>query len=386
MISIPYARQSIVQEDIDAVVEVLKSDWLTQGPTVPLFEEEVAAYCGARHAVAVTNGTSALHIACRALGVGPGDLVWTSTNTFVASANCVLFCGGSIDFVDVEPDTHNLDVVALEKKLVDAERCGRLPKALVAVHFGGQPCDMERIAELARTYGFAVVEDASHALGASYRNDRVGSCRYSDLAILSFHPVKIVTTGEGGMVLCNDAALYERLLLFRSHGITRDPQLMPDPCEGPWFYEQIELGYNYRMTEMQAALGRSQLRRVEEFVARRGEIAARYERELADLPLELPVVRRDRTSAWHLYPIVLNGVAAQRREEVFRALTADGVRVNVHYIPVHTQPYYRRLGFRKGDYPVAESYYARTLSLPMYYELSEREQDHVVAALRAALA
>ncbi len=379
---IPYGRQSISAEDIAAVDAVLRSDFLTQGPAVPAFESLLASYCGARHAVAVNSATSALHIACLALDLGPGDLLWTSPNTFVASANCALYCGADVDFVDVDPRSYNLCPQRLAEKLERAKARGRLPKVVVAVHFSGQSCDMAAIGELARRYGFAVIEDASHAIGARYGAAPVGNCAHSRMTVFSFHPVKIVTTAEGGLITTQDDALAQRLQRLRSHGITRDPAQMEDAPEGPWYYQQVELGYNYRMTDMQAALGSSQMTRLDAFIARRRALAARYDRLLADLPLVLPAQADGQESAWHLYVVQSTAVP---RASLFERLRAAGIGVNVHYIPVHLQPHYRRLGFKPGDFPQAEAYYARAVSLPMYAGLSDEQQDRVVAALRDAL-
>lgn len=383
---IPYGRQDISEADIDAVVDVLRSDWLTQGPTIERFEKEVAGYCGARYAVAVSNATAALHVACLAAGLGPGDTLWTSPNTFVASANCALYCGAQVDFVDIEPESYNLSAARLEEKLLRAERAGKLPKVVVPVHFAGQSCDMEAISALAKRFGFTVLEDASHAIGGRYKTSRVGSCAFSDMAVFSFHPVKIVTTGEGGMVLTNRQDLYERLLLLRSHGITREPGKMTEPAHGPWYYQQIELGFNYRMTDIQAALGASQMRRLNEFVEKRQSLAQRYDLLLAGLPVITPVRYRDAYSAFHLYVIRLQLQRLRKSHaEVFAELRSRGIGVNLHYIPVHTQPYYAQLGFRKGDFPEAERYYSEALSLPLYAALNEMQQDAVVQALKDAL-
>jgi UDP-4-amino-4,6-dideoxy-N-acetyl-beta-L-altrosamine transaminase len=384
---IPYGRQDIDDADIQAVVDVLKSDWLTQGPAIERFEQAVAEYCGARYAVAVCNATAALHLACLASNFGPNDVLWTSPNTFVASANCGLYCGGQVDFVDIDPRTYNLDAEALESKLARAAGQGRLPKAVVPVHFAGQSADMAKIRELSRKYGFTVIEDASHAIGGRYRDRKVGSCAFSDMAVFSFHPVKIVTTGEGGIVLTNRQDLYERLLRLRSHGITRDPRLMDGEPDGPWYYQQIELGFNYRMTDIQAALGASQMQRLDQFVSRRRQLAERYDESLKDLPLILPWQHPDAYSAFHLYVVRLEFAAIEKtRRQVFEALRQKGIGVNVHYIPVHTQPYYRGLGFKPGDFPHAEEYYRGAISLPLYAALSDGEQDQVIRALREVMA
>ena len=381
---IPYGRQEITDADVAAVVEVLRSDFLTQGPMVPRFEEALAAQVGARHAVAVNSATSALHIACLALGLGPGDWLWTSPVTFLASANCALYCGARVDFVDIDPETWNLSAGALEAKLVRAEREGRLPKVVVPVHLGGLSCDMEAIHALATRYRFKVIEDASHAVGGSYRDEPVGNCRYSDICVFSFHPVKIVTSAEGGMALTNDAALAQSMALLRSHGMTRDPALMTHAPDGPWYYQQVALGFNYRMTDVQAALGLSQLQRLAPYVQRRQQLAARYDRLLQGLPLMLPRHQGEATSALHLYIVRLAG-ARRSHLEVFESLRADGIGVNLHYIPVHLQPYYAAMGFRPGDFPQAERYYQEAISLPMFPTLTEAEQDQVVASLRNAL-
>ena len=380
---IPYGRQDITPEDIAAVEAVLHSDFLTQGPAIPGFEKALAAYCGAARGVAVCNATAALHMACLALGLGPGDCLWTSPNTFVASANCGLYCGAEVDFVDTDPATYNMSVAALEARLVAAAAEGRLPKVVIPVHFAGQSCEMRAIHALGQQYGFRIIEDASHAVGATYLGEPVGNCRYSDITIFSFHPVKIITTAEGGMAMTNDPALAERMERLRSHGITRDPAAMAWDSEGPWYYQQVELGYNYRITDLQAALGHSQLARLDDYVARRHAIAARYDAALAGLPLTTPWQHPDSRSALHFYPIRLHDAA--RRREVFEALRAAGIGVNVHYIPVHTQPHYRRLGFRPGDFPEAERYYAGAISLPMFPTLTPAQQDEVVAALARVL-
>lgn len=383
---IPYGRQSISQDDIQAVVDVMQSDFLTQGPLVPRFEVEVAAYCGVAHAVAMNSATSALHIACLTLGVGPGDVVWTSPNTFVASANCALYCGASVDFVDIDPVTYNMCPQALAEKLERAERAGVLPKVVIPVHFSGLPCDMKAIRALATRYGFAVIEDASHAIGARYGDSIVGDCRYSDITVFSFHPVKIITTAEGGMAMTRSPERAQKLRLFRSHGITRDTALMTRPDEGAWYYEQHYLGLNYRLTEMQAALGLSQLKNLDSWVARRHEIADVYDRDLRDLPLILPVRKSGSLSSLHLYAVQVNPAETSvSRRIVFDRLRAAGIGANVHYIPVHLQPYYHALGFREGQFPNAERYYANALSIPMYVSFDAGQQDQVVSALRKAV-
>ncbi len=384
---IPYGKQSITQADIDAVVEVLQSDWLTQGPAIARFEQIVAAYTGAAHGVAVNSATSALHIACLALGLGPGDWLWTSPNTFVASANVGLYCGAHVDFVDIDPRTYNLSVECLAAKLAEAEAEQRLPKVVVPVHFAGQSCDMAAIHRLAQRYGFAVLEDASHAIGAIYQGYPVGCGRFSDLTVFSFHPVKIITTGEGGMVMTNRPELYEKLIRLRTHGITREAHLMTEPSHGPWYYQQLELGLNYRMTDIQAALGASQMDRLDRFVARRRELAARYDDRLRGLPLTCPWQHPETQSSWHLYVVRLHlGDLGKSHRQVFEALRQAGIGVNLHYIPVHTQPYYQTLGFQWGDFPQAEQYYREVISLPLYYGLTEADQDRVVHRLQEILA
>lgn len=386
MSMIPYGRQDISETDIQAVVDVLRSDYLTQGPAVPAFEKSIADYCGTAHAVAVNSATSALHIACLALDVGPGAIVWTSPITFVASANCALYCGAQIDFVDIDPQTYNLSVARLAEKLAQAEKTGHLPKAVIPVHLCGQPCDMARIHELSQQYGFKIIEDASHAIGGKYRGKPIGNCRYSDITVFSFHPVKIITTGEGGMALTKDPQLAKRMQLLRSHGITRDAADMTHSPDGVWYYQQIDLGFNYRMTDLQAALGLSQMKRLDEFVPKRHAIANRYDKLLADLPVVTPWQHPDSYSGWHLYVIRLNANNINKaHREVFDAMRAAGVGVNLHYIPVHRQPYYERMGFRQGQFPVAEKYYTEAISLPMYPGLLEAQQDEVVSALNKAI-
>lgn len=385
---IPYGRQDIQDSDVDAVVEVLKSDFLTQGPVVPRFEKAVSEFCGVSYAVAANSATSALHIALMALGVRAGDTVWTSPNTFVASSNAALYCGASVDFVDIDLGTYNMSITALRKKLEQSAVLGALPKVVIPVHLTGQPCDMRAIHELSQQYGFKVVEDASHAIGGRYFGSNIGNCNYSDITVFSFHPVKIVTTAEGGMALTNNPALAEQMSLFRSHGITRDPLLMTQAPEGSWYYEQIVLGYNYRMTDLQAALGVSQLKRLQGYIDRRHEIAARYTQELDGLPLILPKQEEFAYSAYHLFVIRLdlNAINPLTHAKVFRLLRQRDVLVNLHYIPVHTQPYYQNMGFKWGDFPNAEAYYKSAISIPMFPTLSCASQAKVIAALREVLA
>jgi len=374
---IPYGRQDINQADIDAVVDVLQSDFLTQGPVVPAFEKTVSNYCGVQHAVAVNSATSALHIACLALGVGQGDIVWTSPITFVASANCALYCGATVDFVDIDPKTYNLSVDCLKEKLARAEQTNTLPKVVIPVHLAGQPCNMEAIHALSQQYGFKIIEDASHAIGGRYKDEPIGNCRYSAITVFSFHPVKIITTGEGGMALTNDPLLATIMVRLRSHGITRDASEMTHSPDGLWYYQQIELGFNYRMTDMQAALGISQMLRLDEFVTKRHIIARRYDELLAQLPVDTPWQHQDSYSSFHLYIIRLD-LRVLIHRELFERFRMNGIGVNLHYIPVYRHPYYARMGFKIYDYPEAESYYSEVISLPLYPALTEDQQVDVV--------
>lgn len=384
---IPYGRQQISQDDIDAVVAVLQSDFLTQGPQVPAFELALQQATGAQYALAVNSATSALHIACMALGLGAGDRLWTTPITFVASPNCARYCGADVDFVDIDPSTYNLCPQQLEKKLKQAQKDGTLPKIVVPVHLCGYPCDMAAIYALSQEYGFHIIEDASHAIGGQYHGKPIGNCRYSDITIFSFHPVKIVTTAEGGAALTNCPELAERMALLRSHGITREPSKMQGESHGSWYYQQIDLGYNYRMTELQAALGVSQMTRLDEFVTRRHQLAQRYHAALHDLPLTLPLFsQQDAYSALHLYVIRLQRAKLNyTRRDIFDALRNAGVGVNIHYIPVHTQPYYQNLGFKIGEYPIAEAYYEDAISLPMFAAMTDQQQDTVIEVLRTIL-
>lgn len=384
---IPYGRQDISQADIDAVVDVLRSDFLTQGPLIPAFEEAVASYCGVQHGIAVNSATSALHIACLALGVGEGDMVWTTPTTFVASANCALYCGAEVDFVDIDPRSYNLSVERLAEKLAQAQKNGKLPKVLIPVHLCGQPCDMAGIYALSAQYGFSIIEDASHAIGSRYQGEPVGNCRYSDITIFSFHPVKIITSGEGGMALTNDAQLAKRMRLLRSHGITSDAtEMHPRVPEELWNYQQIALGFNYRMTDIHAALGLSQTKRLDDFVSVRHTIAKRYDEMLSNLSVVTPWQHPDSYSAYHLYVIRLKlDEINKTQRQVYASLQAADIRVNLHYIPVYRQPYYERLGFRSGYCPQAEQYFLEAISIPMYPGLTAAQQDWVVAALAEAI-
>ncbi|MDX2320733.1 MAG: UDP-4-amino-4,6-dideoxy-N-acetyl-beta-L-altrosamine transaminase [Moritella sp.] len=383
---IPYGKQDIIQADIDAVVDVLQSDFLTQGPQVPAFEKSLTDFTGAKHALAVNSATSALHIACLALGLGQGDTLWTTPVTFVASANCGLYCGAKVDFVDINPQTYNLCPVELEKKLLIANAKQQLPKVLVVVHLCGQPCDMKAIHALSLAYGFSIIEDASHAIGGRYLESPIGAGDYSDITVFSFHPVKIVTTAEGGAALTNCDKLAEKMALFRSHGITRDPALMQGESDGAWYYQQIELGFNYRMTELQAALGVSQMQRLNEFVAARHHLAQRYNSLLSKLPLTIPFQLENTYSGLHLYVIRLQlDKINLSHPQVFNALRENGIGVNLHYIPVHLQPYYQKMGFKHGDFPAAEHYYQDAISLPLFHIMTEQQQDEVVSVLTRIL-
>jgi len=383
---IPYGEQDINQADIDSVINVLQSNFLTQGPQVPLFEKTVAGYCGVEFGVAVNSATSALHIACLALGLGKGDYLWTSPNSFVASANCGLYCGAKVDFVDIDQKTYNLSAVELEQKLIQAKKENRLPKIVIPIHFAGQSCDMKKIYSLGQEYGFKIIEDASHAIGGKYLDQPIGGCQYSDITVFSFHPVKIITTGEGGVTTTNDRELSERMRLFRSHGVTRNPELMAKEPEGSWYYQQVDLGFNYRMTELQAALGVSQMKRLDEFVTKRHKLQERYDLLLEDLPITKPYQDKDSYSALHLYPIkIQTGKVKSTRKEIFAALRKNNIGVNVHYIPIHTQPYYENMGFRKGDYPNAEHYYESIISIPIFQGLTIEMQDEVVNILKKVI-
>lgn len=375
---IPYGRQSISEADIEAVIEVMRSDFLTQGPIVGAFEKSVAEYCGVKFGVAVNSATSALHIACLSLGVGPGDWVWTSPISFVASANCAIYCGANIDFVDIDSSTYNMSVESLTKKLEKAKLENRLPKVLIPVHLCGQSCDMEQIFSLSKTYGFRIIEDASHAIGGKYKNETIGNCRYSDITVFSFHPVKIITTGEGGMAMTNNLELSSKMQRLRSHGITRDPQEMDCLPDGPWYYQQQELGFNYRMTDMQAALGLSQMKKLNEFVKIRHNIADKYNSLFKGLPFVIPKQSNSTYSSYHLYVIRVKFVNELSRLQVFERLRAAGINVNLHYIPIYHHPYYKKMGFDPLDYPAAESYYSEAISMPIFVGLENFEIENIV--------
>ena len=381
---IPYGRQEITQADIDEVEKVLRSDFLTQGPIVPKFEQSVADYCGASHAIAVNSATSALHVACLALDLGPGDWLWTSPNTFVASANCGRYCGADIDFIDIDPKTYNISVNALSDKLIQAEKTGKLPKIVVPVHFAGQPCDMPAIRDLSKRYGFKIIEDASHAIGSSYNQIKVGSCTHSDITVFSFHPVKIITTAEGGMALTNDKDVANKIYRLRTHGITRDKIKMEErPKDEIWNYQQIDLGFNYRMNDIQAALGLSQMKRLDQYVKRRQEIAKHYDNTLKKLPLEIPWQSPSNYSSYHLYTVLIKKDLTQKtQKQVYDELIKKNIGINLHYIPVHRHPYYENLGFKKKNFPQAENFHRRVISIPIYPSLKEEQQSDVIETLK----
>ena len=383
---IPYGKQDINQSDIEAVIAVLKSDFLTQGPQVPLFEKNVSNYCNAQYGVAVNSATSALHVACLALGLGKDDWLWTSPNSFVASANCGLYCGAKVDFVDIDPKTYNLSVEELKKKLIQAKKDNKLPKIVIPVHFAGQSCDMQSIHKLSKEFGFKIIEDASHAIGGKYLNKPIGGCQYSDITVFSFHPVKIITTAEGGLATTNQKELAEKMQLFRAHGITREPKLMTKKTEGGWYYQQVELGFNYRMNDLQAALGIAQMKRLDKFITIRHSLKQRYDELLKDLPLITPAQSSDSYSSLHLYPVQLKlEQLSKAHNQIFDELRKNGVGVNLHYIPIHMQPYFQNMGFKKGNFPIVEDYYSRAISIPIYQGLTTELQDKVVKVLKDLL-
>ena len=377
---IPYGRQSISEQDIRAVVEVLKSDFLTQGLTVPKFEKKVCEFTGAKHGIAVNSATSALHLACLVLDVQKGDLVWTSPISFVASANCALYCGADIDFVDIDEETLNMSTIKLEKKLIESQAAGRLPKVVIPVHMAGLSCDMEKIHQLSLQFGFKIIEDASHAIGATYRGHHVGSCAFSHITVFSFHPVKIITSGEGGMVLCNSVSLADKVRLLRSHGITREAQEMINLNDhGPWYYEQVDLGFNYRMTDIQAALGLSQMDRLSSFVNSRNKLALEYKKLLEALPVRTQILTSGCTSSYHLFIIK---VPAEDRLRLYNFLKERNIGVNVHYLPIHLQPYYQKRGFGRGDFQVAENVYSEIITLPLFPDISNENINFIAMQLR----
>ncbi|MBT8551991.1 UDP-4-amino-4,6-dideoxy-N-acetyl-beta-L-altrosamine transaminase [Polynucleobacter paneuropaeus] len=383
---IPYGLQSIDEADIAAVVEVLRSEYLTQGPVVPLFENAVAQYVGAKFGVAVNSATSALHIACMALGLKSGDILWTTPISFVASSNCALYCGAQVDFVDIDPRTYNISIASLEEKLVSASKIGKLPKIVIPVHLCGQAADMAAIFKLSQKYGFRIIEDASHAIGGKYAQEFIGGCTFSDITVFSFHPVKIITTGEGGMCTTNNVKLAERMNLLRSHGITRDRELMKNPSDGPWYYEQIDLGFNYRMTEIQAALGLSQMKRIDGFIARRTEIAINYSSALSALPIVLPYQDLNTNSSFHLYVIRLKLNELNKSHKfIFEDLRSKGIGVNLHYIPIYRHPYYQLMGFMYSNFPQAEQYYEEAISIPVFSGMSDVQQLKVINTLEEVL-
>jgi UDP-4-amino-4,6-dideoxy-N-acetyl-beta-L-altrosamine transaminase len=383
---IPYGKQDINQADIDTVINTLQSNFLTQGPQVPLFEKTLANYCGVNYGVAVNSATSALHIACLAMDLKEGDYLWTSPNSFVASANCGLYCGAKVDFVDIDPKTYNLSVIELEKKLIKAKQKNKLPKVLVPVHFAGQSCNMKKIYSLSQEYGFKIIEDASHAVGGKYLDKPIGGCQYSDITVFSFHPVKIITTAEGGLATTNSKGLAEKMRLLRSHGITRDKSLMTRVSDGDWYYQQVDLGFNYRMTELQAALGISQMQRLDGFIAKRHTLQERYDFLLSDFPIMEPYQDKDSYSALHLYPIQIDlENIGKSRKQVFNELRDRGIGVNIHYIPIHTQPYYLQFGFSEGDFPNSEAYYDRSISIPLFHTMTLEQQDEVCEVLKQVL-
>ena len=383
---IPYAKQDISDEDIDSVIEVLKSDFLTQGNKVPLFEDIISERVGAKYALAANSATSCLHLSCLSLGLSKGDILWTSPITYVASANCALYCGAEVDFVDIDPLTWNISVEILEEKLKTARKIKKVPKILVLVHLAGNPCDLQKVFDLSKEYGFSIIEDASHALGSKYSGEHIGSSVYSDISVFSFHPVKNITTGEGGMILTNNQKLSEKIHLYRSHGITRDTKKMINKEEGLWYYEQLLLGFNFRMSDIHAALGISQMNSLDKFISKRNELSQIYTKELKGLPLTIQRVRKEDLSAWHIFVIRLKlSELKLSRLEIYNSLRNKGIGVNVHYIPVHLHPFYKNLGFNKGDFPNSENYYDGAITIPMFTKLKKKEIKFVIQALKESI-
>ena len=383
---IPYAKQDISDEDIDSVIEVLKSDFLTQGNKVPLFEDIISERVGAKYALAANSATSCLYLSCLSLGLSKEDILWTSPITYVASANCALYCGAEVDFVDIDPLTWNISVEILEEKLKTARKIKKVPKILVLVHLAGNPCDLQKVFDLSKEYGFSIIEDASHALGSKYSGEHIGSSVYSDISVFSFHPVKNITTGEGGMILTNNQKLSEKIHLYRSHGITRDTKKMINKEEGLWYYEQLLLGFNFRMSDIHAALGISQMNSLDKFISKRNDISQIYTEELKGLPLTIQRVRKEDLSAWHIFVIRLKlSELKLSRLEIYNSLRNMGIGVNVHYIPVHLHPFYKNLGFNKGDFPNSENYYDGAITIPMFTKLKKKEIKYVIQALKESI-
>ena len=383
---IPYAKQDISDEDIDSVIEVLKSDFLTQGNKVPLFEDIISERVGAKYALAANSATSCLYLSCLSLGLSKEDILWTSPITYVASANCALYCGAEVDFVDIDPLTWNISVEILEEKLKTARKIKKVPKILVLVHLAGNPCDLQKVFDLSKEYGFSIIEDASHALGSKYSGEHIGSSVYSDISVFSFHPVKNITTGEGGMILTNNQKLSEKIHLYRSHGITRDTKKMINKEEGLWYYEQLLLGFNFRMSDIHAALGISQMNSLDKFISIRNELSQIYTEELKGLPLTIQRVRKEDLSAWHIFVIRLKlSELKLSRLEIYNSLRNKGIGVNVHYIPVHLHPFYKNLGFNKGDFPNSENYYDGAITIPMFTKLKKKEIKYVIQALKESI-
>ncbi len=374
---IPYSRQSINENDINEVIKVLKSEMITQGPIVEKFEKTICSYTSSNYSVLTNSATSALHISCLALGLSKGDILWTSPNSYVASANVGLLCNAKVDFVDIDPENYNMCPTALSIKLKNAEKLGQLPKIVMPVHFAGQSCDMIKIKKLSEKYGFKIIEDASHAIGGSYNNTKIGSCRFSDITVFSFHPVKIITTAEGGCAITNNEEIFEKLKLLSSHGVTRNPKFMAEKNSDKWVYDQISIGFNYRMSDMNAALGLSQLLRIDCFLKKRNKIAKKYFQQLKNIDLKLPKQEDYNLSAFHLFPIQV-----KNRKRIYELFHQNDIKVNVHYRPIHTQPFWQKRGFKSGLFPNSEFYYSQAISLPIFYDLNDELQDNVIKILQ----